>query len=173
MAGVPFEAVGELATLETAAAGRKLHAAKGKYASAKEAVSQLLASRKHDLSQGQFQAWRKAVRHGVMPAAADPSTSVFSSFWDAGNQLADSEKELGDALEREPARGRESLYRAAATYLPRYLIFAAKGVHDLMRELVEAAGQPTGPVPVRKKACALASVTFCSICSAPAEKTTP
>ncbi len=151
MAGVPFEALGALATPLTAAAARQLVSAEAMLLRSRTAVEQLLASRKHDLNREQFQAWRKAVRTNVMPSSPDPSTGLFADFWEAADRLASAEANLTDQLARELEHSRAKLYRAAQRYLPEYLVFATHGLRDLVQELLTAHGTPHAPVPARKK----------------------
>ena len=145
MAGVPFENLENLATLDAARAARQANAAEREFAGAKGRVEELLDSRKHNLSREQFRAWRKAVRLGVMPPAADPPISPFLEFWQAGADLARAENSLGDSLAHELEAARAALMDAARRYLPRYLVFAASGVRDLLGH------DTTGPLPPRNK----------------------
>ncbi|MDQ3116341.1 MAG: hypothetical protein M3Q86_06980, partial [Verrucomicrobiota bacterium] len=128
-----------------ARAARLANAAAREFSGAKASVEELLDSRRHNLSREQFRAWRKAVRLGIMPAAADPPIAPFLEFWQAAAALAEAESSLGEALAREMETARQALMEAARRYLPRYLVFAASGVRDL---LVEGA---TGPLPPRNK----------------------
>ena len=95
MAGVPFENLEKLATVDAARAARATIAAGKEFSRAKTRVEELLDSRKHNLSKEQFRAWRKAVRLGIMPPAADPPISAFLEFWQAGADFARAESSLG------------------------------------------------------------------------------
>ena len=145
MAGVPFENLENLATVDAARTARQANAAEREFSSAKAGVEALLDSRKHNLSREQFRAWRKAVRLGTMPPVADPPLTPFLEFWQAGADFARAENSLGEFLARELEAARAALMAAARRYLPRYLVFAASGVRDL---LVEGA---SGPLPPRNK----------------------
>ena len=145
MAGVPFEVLERLATPETSRTGRELIAAETEFSRTKADVEKILASRRHDLSKEQFRAWRKAVRSGVMPLAADPPSSAFVACWQSAARFAAAENALEKALARELDAARRTLMAAARKILPSYLIFAAGSVRDLL------VGTEDGPLPPRKK----------------------
>ena len=151
MAGVPFDELSALATPATAAAARHLIAREADAAAARGVVEILLASRKHDLTKDQFRAWRKAARTGEMPPSADPATETFTAFWQAAQALATARAEFENLLPQELERSRAALRLSAQKYLPGYLVFAAQGVHGLMRELLDARSRPNEPPPPRKK----------------------
>ena len=145
MAGVPFENLENLATVGTAQAAREMIGAEKEFARAKARVEELLDSRKHNLSKEQFRAWRKAVRLGIMPAAADPPTSAFVDCWQSAEQFTQAESSLAKSLARELESARKALMGAARRFLPRYLVFAAAGVRDLLGD------EANGPLPPRNK----------------------
>lgn len=145
MAGVPFENLEQLATREAAQAARRALATEGEFSRAKARVEALLDSRQHNLSREQFRAWRKAVRLGIMPLAADPPASPFLDFWQAAADFGQAQDSLGEVLERELEVARAALMEAARRYLPPYLVFAASGIREL---LLDAA---PGPLPPRNK----------------------
>ena len=76
MAGVPFDNLERLATVETAGAARKLIDAQGNFAGAKVEVEQLLLAQKADFSQDQLRTWRKAIRSGIMPAGDEKASAA-------------------------------------------------------------------------------------------------
>ena len=140
MAGVPFETLEKLATTETAQAARELLARQEDFSRAKSDVEEFLAAYRRDLPKGQFRFWRKAIRSGVMPPAADPPSSVFARCWQSAEAVATAEAVLNDTLVRELAGARASLFAAARRYLPSYLVFAAQGVRErVVRQLASAA----------------------------------
>src|SRR3989442_16032642 len=100
MAGVPFEAIEQLSTPVTAAAARELLVRQGEFANARSEVEHLLRSRAHGLSEELFRAWRKAIRSGAMPPAADPPSRAFASCWECASNLATAESKLKDSLQR-------------------------------------------------------------------------
>ncbi|HEY1582267.1 MAG TPA: hypothetical protein VGF73_04105, partial [Chthoniobacterales bacterium] len=146
MAGVPFDVVERLATPRTIAAARAFLAAEKDFSATKLAVEQILASRRHNLSKEQFRAWRKAIIHGVMPEAKDPPSSAFAACWESASRFASVEASLAKALSDELESSRRALLTSAARYLPRYLVFSAGGLHDLIRTPDEVH------IPPRKKA---------------------
>lgn len=145
MAGVPFNVLEQLATVATAKAARDLLVAQEEFSRAKNKVEQLLASRKHNLSREQFRAWRKAILHGVMPAAHDAPSAAFAECWRCAERFAEIEATFIQSLQRELEAARCALMHSAGRYLPPYLVFAAGG----LRELV--AMQSDEPLPPRRK----------------------
>jgi hypothetical protein len=145
MAGVPFENLERLATGKTAQAARKTILAEDEFARTKAKVEELLASRKHNLSKEQFRAWRKAVRSGIVPAAADPPTAAFVACWKSAADFAAADQAFEQLLARELDSAREALMEASRRFLPGYLVFAASGLRDLLGDLA------AGPLPLRKK----------------------
>jgi Lantibiotic dehydratase, N terminus len=145
MAGVPFENMEKLATVKTTQAARETIAAESRFAGAKANVEELLASRKHNLSKEQFRAWRKAVRSGIMPSAADPPTAAFVACWKSAADFAAADDSFEQLLVRELDSARQALMEAARQYLPQYLVFAASGLRDLLGDIA------AGPLPLRKK----------------------
>ena len=142
MAGVPFEILEGLATVNAAQMARETIAAEKEFSRTKAEVEKLLASRKHNLSKAQFRAWRKAVRSGVMPPAADPPTSAFVACWQSASDFVAADCSLGECLARELDSTRRSLIESARQFLPRYLVFAASGARDL---LADVAAHPLAP----------------------------
>jgi hypothetical protein len=145
MAGVSFENLEKLATVNAARAARETIAAEKEFSRTKADVEKLLASRKHDLSKEQFRAWRKAVRFGVMAPAADPPTTAFVACWQSASDFAAADCSLGQSLARELGPARQALMESARQFLPRYLVFAASAVRDLL------AAVAAGPLPPRNK----------------------
>jgi hypothetical protein len=145
MAGVPFEILEKLATVNAAQAARETVAAEKVFSQSKSEVERLLASRRHDLSKEQFRAWRKAVRSGVMPPAADPSSNTFAACWQNAVKFAAAEAILDRSLNRELNAARFSLMESARRFLPSYLIFAAPRLRQLP---LGAAGES---LPARRK----------------------
>jgi hypothetical protein len=145
MAGVPFEVLEKLATVKAARAARETVVAAKELSRTKTDVEKLLVSRKHDLSKEQFRAWRKAVRSGVMPPAADPPTTAFLACWKSASDFAAADDSLGQSLARELDSARQALMTSARQFLPRYLVFAASGVRDLVADVA------AGPLPARNK----------------------
>jgi hypothetical protein len=140
MTGVPFETLENLATVETTRMAREFIAAQTEFSRTKGDAESLLASCKHDLSKEQFRAWRKAVRTGVMPPAADPPSTAFVACWNSAAEVAKAEAALNNLLPSELGAARESLFAAARKFLPLYLVFAAEGVRErVLKQLVSDA----------------------------------
>ena len=148
MAGVPFDNLERLATVETAGAARKLIDAQENFAGAKVQVEQLLLAQKADFSKDQLRTWRKAIRSGIMPAGDEKASAAFASCWERAAELATAETVLSQTLPAELTSARESLFDSARQFLPSYLVFAAEGVRErVMTQLAAAAG----PLPARNK----------------------
>lgn len=145
MAGVPFEALEKLATVEATEAARELIAVQADFSQTKVDVETLLASRRHDLSKDQFRAWRKAIRSGVMPPVADPPSRAFAACWQSASKFATAEVSLEQSLKYGLDSARQALMDAARVFLPGYLVFAAGGLRELLKRA------PSEPLPPRKK----------------------
>ena len=147
MAGVPFDVLEKLGTVETARLARELVVRQDEFAKAKAEVEELLRYRGHGLSEELFRAWRKAIRSGSMPPAGDAPSRAFASCWECASQLAAIETQLEESLQHELATIRSSLLEAARTVLPPYLVFTAEG----LRERLAKQTADSGILPPRNK----------------------
>ncbi|MEY2519509.1 MAG: hypothetical protein QOF24_1268 [Verrucomicrobiota bacterium] len=134
MAGVPFDVVEKLATVKTAKAARELLVRQTDFARAKAEVEDLLRHRGHGLSEELFRAWRKAIRSGTMPPAADQSSHAFANCWECASNVAKAEALLEETLQRELRAAREALYESVRTVLPPYLVFVAEGLRERLAQ---------------------------------------
>jgi hypothetical protein len=148
MAGVPFEPLAQLATTGTAAAARELLVRRAEFARAKTEVEQLLYRRGHGLSEELFRAWRKAIRTGAMPPAADPPSRAFAVCWECASNLATAEAGLEQSLRQEIDPARQALLISAQTFLPPYLVFVSEGLRE---RLSKQSGHAAGALPPRRK----------------------
>ena len=148
MAGVPFEPVAQLATTATAAAARELLVRQTEFARARTEVEHLLYRRGHGLSEELFRAWRKAIRTGTMPPAADPPSRAFAVCWECASNLAAAEAQLDQILQEELDPARRALLTAARRFLPPYLVFVAEGLRE---RLSKQSTRESGPLPPRRK----------------------
>jgi hypothetical protein len=147
MAGVPFDVLEKLATVETARLARELVVRQDEFAKAKAEVEELLRHRGHGLSEELFRAWRRAIRSGSMPPAGDAPSRAFAHCWGCASQLAAAEAQLEESLQRELATARTNLLEAARTVLPPYLVFTAEG----LRERLAKQTADSGVLPPRNK----------------------
>jgi hypothetical protein len=147
MAGVPFDVLEKLGTIETARLARELVVRQDEFAKAKTEVEELLRHRGHGLSEELFHAWRKAIRSGSMPPAGDAPSRVFAHCWECASQLAATEAQLEESLQRELVTARTNLLEAARTVLPPYLVFTAEG----LRERLAKQTADSGVLPPRNK----------------------
>jgi hypothetical protein len=150
MAGVPFDVLERLATLETARLARELVVRHNEFAKAKTEVEALLCHRHHGLSEELFRAWRKAIRSGTVPPAGDAPSHAFAHCWECASWLAEAETLLEESLQREIATARTNLLEAARTVLPPYLVFTAEGLRErLAKQMVDSGGLPRRNKSVR------------------------
>ena len=148
MAGVPFDVLERLATVETAGLARELVVRQDEFAKAKAEVEELLRHRGHGLSEELFRAWRKAIRSGTMPPPVGNGPSrAFAHCWECASQLAAVEARLEESLQRELAVARTNLLESARTMLPPYLVFTAEG----LRERLAQQSADSGALPPRNK----------------------
>jgi hypothetical protein len=147
MAGVPFDVLEKLGTVETARLARELVVRQDEFATAKTEVEALLRYRGHGLSEELFRAWRKAIRSGSMPPAGDAPSRAFAHCWECASQLAATETQLEESLQGELTTARTSLLDAARTVLPPYLVFTAEG----LRERLAKQTADSGLLPPRNK----------------------
>jgi hypothetical protein len=149
MAGVPFDVLEKLATEKTAALARELVVRQDEFAKAKIEVEALLRHRGHGLSEELFRAWRKAIRSGTMPPAADQPSRVFANCWECASHLAATEARLEESLREELGQARTALLEAARTVLRPYLVFTAEGLRE---RLARQSAASAGSLPPRNKA---------------------
>jgi hypothetical protein len=147
MAGVPFDVLEELGTVQTARLARELVVRQDEFAKARAEVEQLLRHRGHGLSEELFRAWRKAIRSGTMPPAGDSPSRAFSHCWESASQLAAAEAQLEESLQRELTTARTNLLEAARKVLPSYLVFTAES----LRERLAKQTADSGVLPPRNK----------------------
>jgi hypothetical protein len=130
MAGVPFEAVGRLATVQTSARARELLVRQEQQAKATSIAEELLNARRQKLSKDTFRAWRRAIRSGVIPAGSDQLPAEFSLCIRRHLEAAAALDSFGQVLLEELTQARGALLEIARNVLPRYLTFAEQGLRD-------------------------------------------
>jgi hypothetical protein len=148
MAGAPFEPLERLAMTGTAALAREVVVRQKDFARAKAEVEQLLQRRGHGLSEELFRAWRKAIRSGTMPPAADAPSSAFALCWQCAADLSKAEAQLTQSLEQELESVRRALLESAGKLLPPYLVFVAEGLRE---RLAKQSAFDLTALPLRKK----------------------
>src|SRR5437763_7239216 len=148
MAGAPFEPLEQLATTKTAALAREVVVRQKDFARAKAEVERLLQRRGHGLSEELFRAWRKAIRSGTMPPAADAPSSAFAVCWQCAADLATAEAQLKQSLAHELDLARRALLDSAGQLLPPYLVFVAEGLRE---RLAKQSAFELAALPSRKK----------------------
>lgn len=148
MAGAPFEPLERLATTRTAALAREVVVRQKEFALAKAEVEHLLQRRGHGLSEELFRAWRRAIRSGTMPPAADAPSGAFAVCWRRAANLADAETQMKQSLARELDVARRALLESAGQLLPAYLVFVAEGLRE---RLAKQSAFDLAVLPPRKK----------------------
>ncbi|HEY1770347.1 MAG TPA: hypothetical protein VGG02_08835 [Chthoniobacterales bacterium] len=151
LTGVPFEVLDQIATPATAAGARALLVRQTEFEKAKAEVEAILASRKHNLSRELFQAWRKAVRLGIMPPVTDAPSRAFVDFWSSAAEMAKAETALDQSLNGELERARRASFLSASRHLPGYFVFAAEGIKELLGEMLATSENATLELPPRRK----------------------
>jgi hypothetical protein len=151
MAGVPFDVLEKLGTVETARLARELVVRQDEFARAKAEVERILGRPRHGLSKELFRAWRKALRAGTMPPAVDAPSQAFANCWQCASSLAEAESRLDEALQRELELARVALWQATRTLSSRYLVFGGAGVREVLAGLLTKGAHEGRPLPPRKK----------------------
>ncbi len=148
MAGVPFETVERLATLETAKAAREVHRHRAVTGQAKDDAEQFLASSRSFMSKEQMRAYRRAIRAGLTAATCELPDGPLAKWKESAARLASAEEALNHSIKGEIEAARAALFAAAHQYLPAYLVFAGEAVRErVVRQLL----LPVGPIPPRHK----------------------
>ena len=111
-------------------------------------MEQLLRRRDHGLSEEFFRAWRKAIRTGAMPPAADLPSRAFAVCWECASQQAAAEARLDQALREELDPARRALLNSAQIFLPPYLVFVSQGLRE---RLSKQSSRASGPLAPRRK----------------------
>jgi len=151
MAGVPFDVLDRLAMVETAQLAREVVVRQDEFARAKAEVESVLDSRRHGLSKELFRAWRKAIRSGTMPPAADQPSQAFAHCWESASQLAAAEERLEQSLQGKLTEARTSLLESTRTVSARYLVFGGAGVREVLTGLLTEEESASRALPPRKK----------------------
>jgi hypothetical protein len=150
MAGVPFDVVEQLATVETSRLARELVVRQDEFSRAKTEVESILGRPRHGLSKEMFKAWRQALRSGAIPPPVDAPSQAFAHCWQCASVLAETEARLDEALQRELELARVALWQATRTWSARYLVFGGAGVREVLAGLL-TEGAPESPLPPRRK----------------------
>jgi hypothetical protein len=141
IAGVPFDVLERMATVETARAARNLLDRTSQFSQTKAKLGRLLAARRHELSQKQIRAWRKVIRSGTLPDGIE----LFEFRPETAEQVAAAQRVLTESLAGELASARRNVLRAARRYLPSYLVFAAPGVRERLVEQLTSEPRSLAP----------------------------
>ena len=153
MAGVPFDALDGLATTQSAAVARKVIAHRAEQRRAKETIDSLYRRGDRPLSAEASQALRVAVRTNRAPMRVPGvQPAFFTSYASAASAVASAEDELDVTLAREIASARASLVDSSRIFLPRYLVFASRGVRDSLVQYVTNGLETNGEIASRNSA---------------------
>jgi len=149
MAGVPFEAVSQLATVKTAAAARELLVRQERLATARNAAERFVGSRESGLSGEESRAFRAALRDPKTTGAAGVKQAVLTEFVEraAGAEAAD--VSLREQLDADVETARRALLSGSRRYLPNYLIFGAGVFGDRVNDFVTSRDESGNDLPPR------------------------
>ena len=147
LAGVPFDVVERLETPATMAAARVLLARRKEFAQARAAAEKLLTSAESSLEPAAAKALRRVLRANPIPQEFELPCNAPEciELVRAARGCREAAAAVDQALERELAVTRNALLDSARSVLPRYLVFGAAGVHDLMSEALASDGAELPP----------------------------
>lgn len=146
LAGVPFDAVEQLATTSAAAIARDLVTAGEECARAAKAAEEFFSSRKQLLAPEVYRELHRAVRSSQVPASfSEKQPHVFEKYADASARLRALNDELETTLQKEVQTARARLLVRSRNFLPGYLLFGAQGVRELLVAELESIGDVPAP----------------------------
>lgn len=147
LAGVPFDVVERLETRATTAAAREYLARRIEFTNAVAAAETLLTSAETRLEPDAAKALRKVLRANPSPEEFELACSAPEciELVRAARGSHEAAEVLQQTLERELAQTRLALLDSARTVLPRYFVFSAAGVHDLLHEALASNGSELPP----------------------------
>lgn len=146
MAGVPFDAVTQLATPETFRAARELEVRRTEFDAARAVAERFFESGERLLSEEAFRALRSAVKQRRAPKSVEGAQpQFFTAYAEAAQTVAAAERELTSVLEHELSDARARLLGAARRHLPGQLVFNTGGVSDLFELLLRADATSVPP----------------------------
>ena len=149
MAGVPFEALSQLATLKTAAAARELLVRREQLATARNAAERFVGSPDSGLSGEESRAFRSVLRDRRTAGAAAVNSAVLNEFVTRAAAADAADERLREELDAEVTTARHSLLFASRKYLPGYLIFGAGAFGERVNDFFTSRDESGGDLPPR------------------------
>jgi hypothetical protein len=147
MAGAPFDIVARLAVPESISLARDLIPREKTLKRAIDDVEDFFRSRQQLLTKEAYHALRVAVRTQQPPVGiSGDQPPFFLNYALIAGEVSALKKKLDHSLVCETDRTRRSLLESSRTYLPRYLLFAAKNVRCLLLDKLNAvSGRAANP----------------------------
>jgi len=149
MAGVPFDALSQLATLNTAAAARELLVGQERLAAARDAAERFVGSRDSGLSGEESRSFRATLRDPRTAESAAPGAPVLNEFVECAAAADAADIRLRDELDEEIKTARRALLSASRQHLPRYLVFAAGAFGGRVNDLLASWDESDTDLPPR------------------------
>lgn len=136
LAGVPFDALGRLATTRASEAARQFLGQEVEFLAAQKAAQEFVTRRDNGLSPSDFHAWRNALQRGDVPAGLSVPAPLAEYARVAGSRRK-TEQEISSELAQETESARKELYAGAQKFLPDYLVFASADARRLLQAAPE------------------------------------
>jgi len=149
MAGVPFEALSQVATEKTAAAARELLVRRERLATARGVAERFVGSRESGLSGEDSRAFRAILRDPSGAAGAALNCAVLTEFVERAGATEAAELRLREQLDDEMDAARRALLAASRRYLPAYLVFGAGAFGGRMNDLLASRDESESDLPPR------------------------
>src|SRR5438477_1149512 len=149
MAGVPFEALSQLATEKSAAAARELLVRQERLATARIAAERFGGSRESGLSGERSRAFRATLRHPRTAAGAVANPAVLNEFVQRAAAADAADVRLREELDAEVQTARRALLSVSRTYLPDYLIFGAGAFGERVNDSFSSRDESGSGLPPR------------------------
>ncbi len=136
MAGVPFDAVDAVATVDTFAVARRLITVERSRAETVTRLERIFESGERPFTNEAYRALRMAIRTHAPPVEVKgEQPPAFHDYATVAREIAALQDELDRTLSNDVRKARARLFEAVEKFLPRYLLFGSAG----MRVAVGAA----------------------------------
>ena len=149
MAGVPFEALSQLATVKTAAAARELLVRQERLATARNTAERFVGSRESGLSGEESRAFRATLRDPRSASGTNLKPAALHEFVERAAAVDAAEIRLRKELDAEIETARSALLSASRKYLPGYLIFGAGAFGERISDFFLSQDESGNGLPPR------------------------
>ncbi|PYK72110.1 MAG: hypothetical protein DME42_09635, partial [Verrucomicrobia bacterium] len=130
LAGVPFDVLEEIATLNLPATARELLTQETELERLKKTALEFVTRRESGLTSEEFAAWRTAIRHSEIPKQRIPQQ--LEEYTRVATAAKQARLQLDEELEKDLTAARIALLETSRRILPRYLVFGSGEVHHLI-----------------------------------------